>query len=286
MNQWITGNSGQNKLVCLNDRYKQVCLDRINSERNDFLNDYTPWMALSSGREKLPNSLLRKSKLIIKEREKLEDLKRFYIPPANNIRNGLNTVEFGIEESDENTYFQALATFRDSNSFVVDVFNSVVTSIVPMKTIKKFVRKEGVGNSNHESIGAIYLSIPEVECSTLQLAINIAHEVGHQALMIFQTSDSIIVPEQLSRNVYSCVRKVDRPAIQSFHALVALVYMRDFLKGINLQNKSKLEIDYIKTELIDYECKLKANVWDFKKISFTEIGSKIYSDIFYYVESY
>jgi HEXXH motif-containing protein len=155
-----------------------------------------------------------------------------------------------------------------------------------MKTIKKFVRKEGVGNSNHESIGAIYLSIPEVECSTLQLAINIAHEVGHQALMIFQTSDSIIVPEQLSRNVYSCVRKVDRPAIQSFHALVALVYMRDFLKGINLQNKSKLEIDYIKTELIDYECKLKANVWDFKKISFTEIGSKIYSDIFYYVESY
>ncbi len=234
MNQWITGTTGTQKITLLNKKFESVCLARISNEKTANFSVYTPFMSLGEGREKLPKLLLEEKALLVKDNEYLKYLSDFYTPPANRFIENRNTVEFGFEQDKEEIFDSALEVFNSSNSFVVDVFSSIVKNIIPMKTIESEVRKEGVGNSNRESIGALYLSAPSAEPRHLQLAINIAHEVGHQALMLYQTSDSIIQPAELTRDVYSAVRRIERPAIQSFHALVALVYMYDFVNSIDL----------------------------------------------------
>lgn len=285
MNQWLTGTTGTEKIALLNKRFESVCLDRINNEKDNDYPVYTPFMSLNEGRERLPNLLLERKSLLVKNNEYLNHISDFYTPPANNYLGDKNTVEFGFDQSKEEVFDLALDFFCSNNSFVVDVFKSIVKNIIPMRTIESEVRKEGVGNSNRESIGALYLSAPSAEPKHLQLAINIAHEVGHQALMLYQTSDSIIEPLVLTRNVYSAVRRTERPAIQSFHALVALVYMRDFVASIDLSKLNEFEKDFIQTQHIQYISWLKANIWDFKKITFTEVGKMIYDELFDYIES-
>ncbi len=285
MNQWLTGTTGTEKIALLNKRFESVCLDRIINEKDNDYPVYTPFMSLNEGRERLPNLLLEKKSLLVKNNEYLNQISEFYTPPANNYLGDKNTVEFGFDQSKEEVFDLALDFFCSNNSFVVYVFKSIVKNIIPMRTIESEVRKEGVGNSNRESIGALYLSAPSAEPKHLQLAINIAHEVGHQALMLYQTSDSIIEPSELTRNVYSAVRRTERPAIQSFHALVALVYMRDFVASIDLSKLNEFEKDFIQTQHIQYISWLKANIWDFKKITFTEVGKMIYDELFDYIES-
>lgn len=285
MNHWLTGNTGTNKIALLSGRFESVCLDRVNNESTVDYPDYTPFMSLNESRENLPRLLLEKKSLLVKDNDYLKHISDFYSPPANNRLGDKNTVEFGFDQSKEEVFDTALEFFISNNSFVVDIFKSIVKNIIPMRTIESEVRKEGVGNSNRESIGALYLSAPSVEPKYLQLAINIAHEVGHQALMLYQTSDSIIHPAELTRNVYSAVRRVDRPAIQSFHALVAVVYMRDFVNSIDLSKLNDFEKNFIERQHIQFIGWLKANIWDFKKITFTNVGKMIYDELFDYIES-
>ena len=285
MNYWLTGNTGTNKIALLSGRFESVCLDRVNNNSTVVYPDYTPFMSLNDGRENLPRLLLEKKSLLVKDNDYLKHLSDFYSPPANNRLGDKNTVEFGFDQSKEEIFDAALEFFISNNSFVVDIFKSIVKNIIPMRTIESEVRKEGVGNSNRESIGALYLSAPSAEPKHLQLAINIAHEVGHQALMLYQTSDSIIHPAELTRNVYSAVRRTDRPAIQSFHALVAVVYMRDFVNSIDLSKLNDSEKNFIERQHIQFIGWLKANIWDFKKITFTNIGKMIYDELFDYIES-
>ena len=285
MNQWITGTIGTKKVTLLNEKFESVCLDRINSEKSNGFSVYTPFMSLNEGREGLPRPLLKKKSLLVKDNEYLKQLSDFYIPPANNVINNRNTVKFGFEKNKEEIYESALEFFNSSDSFVVNIFKTIVKNIIPMKTIEGEVRKEGVGNSNRESIGALYLSAPSAEPRYIQLGINIAHEVGHQALMLYQTSDSIIQPSELTKNVYSAVRRTERPAIQSLHALVALVYMYDFVSSLELSSLTETEKYFIQTQETNYKKWLKANVLDFKEVNFTDVGNMIYSELFAYIES-
>ncbi|MCP3930859.1 MAG: hypothetical protein GY909_17440 [Oligoflexia bacterium] len=285
MNQWITGTTGTKRITLLNEKFESVCLARISNEKSANFSVYTPFMSLGEGRENLPSLLLEERTLLVKDNEYLQYLRAFYTPPANRLIDNRNTVEFGFEKKKEDIFNSALELFNSSNSFVVNVFSSIVRNIIPMKTIESEVRKEGVGNSNRESIGALYLSAPSAEPRHLQLAINVAHEVGHQALMLYQTSDSIIHPSELTKNVYSAVRRTDRPAIQSFHALVALVYMYDFVDSIELGKLSDFEKGFVETQKLKYKTWLKDNISDFKEINFTDIGKMIYDELFDYIES-
>lgn len=284
MSQWLTGNTGVEKLALLNERFENLCLTRINKELNSNFSHYTPCMSLDKGRDKLPKILLEKQNILIKNNNYLSSLADFYTPPANQRIEGKNTVKFEFNSSNGDIFNSAIEFFESSSSFVVDVYKSIITNIVPMNTIEGSVRIEGAGNSNHESLGAIYLSVPSQHPMEIQLAINIAHEVGHQALMLYQTSDSIIIPQELGRNIYSAVRKTNRPAIQSFHALVALVFMRDFIASIDRTDLSQEKSVFIESQLASYNCSLKTNVLDFKNIFFTGIGNRIYEEIFEYVE--
>jgi hypothetical protein len=91
----------------------------------------------------------------------------------------------------------------------------------------------------------------------IDLAVDIAHEVGHQALMVLLTSNEII-SSSYDAPVYSGARKANRPAIQSLHSAVALTYMIKCLESI-LNNFSDLETS-LKEKLLNKKLELETNL--------------------------
>lgn len=86
------------------------------------------------------------------------------------------------------------------------------------------------GYSTHLARGVIFRSFPP-QANAYDVAIDLAHELGHQVLMAWQSVDKILTTDH-EQPVFSEIRQVDRPAIQSFHAAVALAYMLFFVKSM------------------------------------------------------
>jgi HEXXH motif-containing protein len=87
------------------------------------------------------------------------------------------------------------------------------------------------GYSSHLARGIIFRSfLPSA--NKYDVAIDLAHELGHQVLITWQSVDPILTSDA-DQPVFSEIRKVDRPAIQSFHAAVALAYMLFFVRTLH-----------------------------------------------------
>lgn len=85
------------------------------------------------------------------------------------------------------------------------------------------------GFSSHNARGVIFRSFPP-GTTVWDVGIDLAHELGHQTLFVWQSVDPILASD-VSAPVYSLIRKAFRPAIQSFHAAVALAYMLKFTRA-------------------------------------------------------
>ncbi|MEO3713992.1 aKG-HExxH-type peptide beta-hydroxylase [Roseateles flavus] len=79
------------------------------------------------------------------------------------------------------------------------------------------------GYSNANMRGILFRGIPD-NWNAYDVAIDLAHELGHHTLFVWQSVDPILASSP-SAPVLSSVRKVERPAIQSFHGAVALAFM-------------------------------------------------------------
>lgn len=85
--------------------------------------------------------------------------------------------------------------------------------------------------SSHEARSAIFLSIPPRSPTTrIELAFDLVHEMGHQALMRFQSADPLMTSD-FDTPIFSGVRRTPRPAIHSYHAAAAIAYMLAFIEG-------------------------------------------------------
>ena len=114
--------------------------------------------------------------------------------------------------------------------------------------------------------GAIFWS-HQPNLSVDVLAESIAHELAHQVIIHYQLND-VLIKGNLNEPVYSGVRKVNRPAIASFHASAALTYMILFAQAIgNDQRKSELKVN------------LQKGLFALRGIQFTPIGQKIYQEM-------
>lgn len=104
--------------------------------------------------------------------------------------------------------------------FFRKMYEVLVEMVIPID------RPHSSGFSSHLARGVIFRSFPQ-DHSSLSIAVDLAHEIGHQALMVFQSVDPILISDPQAP-VYSEIRHADRPAIQSVHATVALAYMTLF----------------------------------------------------------
>ena len=90
------------------------------------------------------------------------------------------------------------------------------------------LRLHGSGFSTHKYRGGIFISAPRYHMGVFENTLNLTHELGHQVLMLLQCCDDLIKNFE-RKTVYSVVRREDRPAIMSFHAMVAVAYMIEWL---------------------------------------------------------
>jgi HEXXH motif-containing protein len=183
-------------------------------------------------------------------------------------------------EDEKEILLDAIALVKNSGGDVARLFSEVIRHIVPLNTENGNFQVIGNGISSQFAKGCIFLSVPKLgENSTLQLAINTAHELGHQCLYIYQTADPII-GDGLDAPLYSFVRKTKRPAIQSFHACVALGFMVRFLREI--ENDNWLKNDYFVSTKANLEKDFADSLRSFDEVQFTELGELLFNDLRFY----
>lgn len=109
-----------------------------------------------------------------------------------------------------------ITVLRGSNPSFDKLYDEMVESVLPLGDKHR-------GYSNAWMRGILFRGIPD-SWNEYDVAIDLAHELGHHALFVWQSLDSILTSRQEAL-VLSSVRRVRRPAIQSFHGAVALSFM-------------------------------------------------------------
>lgn len=162
----------------------------------------------------------------------------------------------------------------------------MVLHVIMQKGYKdRELRDDGTGLSSFNYRKGIFLSVPTCKNWEFELILNIAHELGHQALITLQKVDKIILDSHLEL-VYSVVRKTERPAILSFHALTASIYMLEFI----LTNKNRIKVlcsdDYFYERFRCIKSDVERGLKIFKDVKFSPLGRRIYDEfVALYIES-
>jgi len=260
MGRWITGSLGARRLSEL--RAKLDALESVPQRGG-----YSPWMSNPTLRVRaeafssLPAVLRpRSSAEVVSASSDLSTMHSFFtsageqgleaLQPSGSTTLKLDTSATETKQSSSVILQWALATVSSANESFCQRMSSLCQQIAPVSRIDgSRPRSQGRGFSSHLYRGGIFLEPPQLEFHTHEeTAINLAHELGHQALFVLQSFDSIIVEKDLRKPTRSPIREVERPAIQTLHATVACLYMAEFLASFIehrrnsafLQNKYEL----------------------------------------------
>lgn len=276
MDSWFFGKSGFEKIKELNDSLRRKTLDCVNAKLEKNFVHYSPWMSHSDQTEKLA-SLYPKKNLILSGGSDLKLLEEEYL--QTDLEKKLT---FGSLPDDEGLLLRlAISDFQFGETDLTPLFNEIAFHIVPMNTENGEFQKIGNGFSTHLARGAIFISVPNLgDNSLLQLKINLAHELGHQCLFIYQSADSIITENDLHKPVFSYVRKTERPAIQAFHATVALAFMVRFLEQQRHDNS-----DHRKNSFDELRENFIQSLRSYGNVDFTDIGQILLEDLKSYASS-
>ena len=142
-------------------------------------------------------------------------------------------------------YSKARSLVVASDEFFSEIFTDLVHFVVPIEAFGKFAF------STHLARGAVFFSAPEPPHQELRMAVDLVHEMGHQAMMLFQSASPLLT-SPLDQPLWSAIRKTYRPAIQCLQAASALAYMVVFMRGamknanLNAEEKEFLQESYDK----------------------------------------
>lgn len=175
---------------------------------------------------------------------------------------------------------EAVRMLSSASASIGDRLHSLVDAVVPLGYCAdpKFFRVDGSGLSSHRVPGVILLSLPKLKWNRREeLVINLAHELGHQSLMILQHADPIVDGDPL-QPVYSAVRLAQRPAVLSFHAVSALMTMLEGVEELIRSDCSDLSLDYLKVRKFDICQALEAGIVALRTLRLTKLGLSILAE--------
>lgn len=209
-------------------------LNLLNEINGQQAGTYNPWEAFLKGSE---------SENVLKECLKLHPREPMFFEFANsqfslfdteeatlNDRTGFTLEQIGLySELDEHRvsafFDELLQPLFEKGPWIKELYDSLIIQIVPLKLKGGYERRRSSG-SYHSLRGIIFFHVP-IEYNQEYLAemrLDFLHELGHQAMFIYQLADSIIEHDEETM-VYSGVREMNRTPYQALHAAVALTYM-------------------------------------------------------------
>lgn len=175
---------------------------------------------------------------------------------------------------------RAIEIVRTDDGFFGRISPFFGAHIVPLEAPSSYARR-GIGFSNLLLRGAIFLSPPSDEAfGELELAANMAHELGHQSLFILQSRDRIILSD-MNELVYSGIRRTERPAIKSFHAAVALgsmIRIFQIAESTRLYAGAKAR-DYISDRIHELKADLLPTLCALRTVRLSSLGRLLYADL-------
>lgn len=163
------------------------------------------------------------------------------------------------------------------NTDLAGIAQSLVIQILP---VRGNVLDWGNSVTSHLLPGLIFMGLgnPASPFPVQDMAVGFAHEIGHQALLIYQNADPILNGD-LQTPIYSGVRKMHRPAIMAIHAAVALAYMIDTTQKLVKQATLKEETAHLRDSQGHMTKNLIVSLNDMTRLSFTDIGARIMQDL-------
>lgn len=296
--QWILGEVATERLRMLSERMFAKIKEETEAEVGTKFSRYAPWMAMPSERKNLA-ALGENFPAVFMNEEKLKLLADALKTDEKNPFGKL-----GLDEDKSDSYIfrgtgadaasveamisQARELYLSSKPDFQKRYGALIQTIVPLEVVGV---KSSYQNafSSHFLKGAIFRTVPRKEKPEwrIEFAIAIAHELGHQALMVYQAADRLITSD-LAASVYSGVRKTQRPAIMSLHAAAALAYMIEYMEA-ELQRSDKVtrlnpaELEYAESQLKQCRIDLGDTLTALEKVEFTPLGKLIYDE---YLELY
>jgi HEXXH motif-containing protein len=285
--KWVYGISGTKRICVLASELDQKQTAFINGIKKSSHTSYQPWMSCRDNLDYFSDLNLDLNDKIITDPKKLKTLRdglAYRGSPLGMIgmqeENG-----FCIDQSPNETFTiqiqEALDLVFESSSNLKTRWETLINTVVPVTHSATPPTILGRGFSNHFFRKAIFIQLPsDSPKKNLQIALNLVHELGHQALMTYQNAD-LIVETNREHEVYSVIRKIKRPIIRSFHAFFVSAYMLEFLieaqkldLPIDLMAQIKGEASVIRGLLLTSVTELRTS-----PVSFSQLGSEIIDEI-------
>jgi hypothetical protein len=206
--------------------------------------EYSPWLSLaaagmaSPSREEL-QALQHKRGQLQTDEGYLARLSEFFAGTGRPVFDDIYTERVGLLESGDRVelfvdiisempeaevwFSEALEMVRWDPVFS-KLYDTVVEAVIPTK-----VNFEAMGMSSHYARGVIFLAFSPAPESPFMVALDLAHELAHQALMVYESADPLI-REGDTGWTYSAVRGTQRPPDSAFHGAAALSHMLHWVR--------------------------------------------------------
>lgn len=285
--RWLIGEAANQRVTALEERLNSQVVSQVGQTLGQDFNAFQPWMTCKS-RVAEAKTLPCVSGPYLSPKE-LAHLHEFLSTTDNQPLGtiGMPTSELQVLHDDAaavkefyQLVDQALAMIFQVSPSIEVLWKSLVKQVVPLAPVspESKVRYLGSGISNHRFRGAVFTHPPlPDEFKAEELAINLVHELGHQALMVYQYADPLFqAPASLP--VYSAIRKVHRPLVMSFHALTALTFMCEFTKLASISFTGSRQ-KYFERRLQEINFDFQVGLTAMDGIEFTAFGNLILNEM-------
>lgn len=227
-------------LAELHDELAKKTLALWNSRPSKTYGHYVPWMSCLPGSEDVvidhpALSESYKPGSLVYSKEQLHNINEYLmLPQATSISFNIfknlapKYAEHPIAQENVanhliNGFEVAKEAVLKSHPLLGTLFDRLVHAVIPMRN-----SESKLNESLDLARGAIFMSFCE-PLNQWVIQQNLAHELGHQALMILHSADPLF-DSDIMTPVFSGVRMTKRPAIQSLHAATALAFITLFTR--------------------------------------------------------
>jgi hypothetical protein len=199
---------------------------------------YSPWLCIfpALNGQKLPQSILCQPTFekggLVTDRKFLSDTREFMKPITELTRNGIYDQKHidwipitDVAPQSIELFAAGRVTLLKASPMFSRMYLELVDYVLPL------AGQRNRGYSVHLARGIILRAVPD-NADKFDIAIDLAHELGHHALMVLQSVDSILESDP-AMPIYSQIRRTLRPAIQTFHAAMALAFMHMFVETMS-----------------------------------------------------
>jgi hypothetical protein len=209
----------------LNENLRTSTIEAARHRWGRVITRYSPWLSCAPSFDQIPSELIyfdpEARGALLRDRAVLASMSEFMGGPAKaSIARlpGDPSTWLPSAEGISDVYPDAVSIIRNAAPVLSYLYDELVDYVVPLGGGRNR------GFSTHLARGAIFRSLPGTD-NAYDVAIDVVHEIGHQTLMVWQSVDPILVSDHAAP-VFSQIRQTDRPAIQTYHATVALAFMR------------------------------------------------------------